>query len=150
MYTSGRTKWTVQRREGTKWASRKQISLLQASYVGLLGQLETRDESREREADKGEEGHANRGSRRVGEHIIRALSHAVGDRDRSGQRGHQKVRCYLQEQEKPILVSMVKNSVGISDETTQSLMWLYFEGRNIHDLVNVCHPIIIGLLRNVR
>ena len=67
------------------------------SNVGLLGELETRDESGEREADEGEEGHADGCGGRVGEDVVPALAHAVGERDRRRQRGHQEVRRHLEE-----------------------------------------------------
>jgi hypothetical protein len=65
------------------------------SDVGLLGQLEAGDESGEREAEEGEEGHADGRRRRVGKHVVRPLAHAVGDWDRGGQCRHQEVGGHL-------------------------------------------------------
>lgn len=66
------------------------------SDVCLLGELEAGDEGGERQADEGEEGHADGRRRRVGEHVVSALAHAVGDRDRSWQRRHHQVGGYLE------------------------------------------------------
>jgi len=67
------------------------VAVRWASDVCLLGELEAGDEGGEREADEGEEGHADGRRRRVGEHVVRALTHAVGDWDRGWQRRHHQV-----------------------------------------------------------
>lgn len=91
------------------------VSARLVSDVRLFGELEAGDESGEREADESEEGHADGRRRRVGEHVVRALAHAVGDRDRSGQRRHHQVGGNLEKRRATTELWFLPGSGQITD-----------------------------------
>jgi len=76
-------------------------------YKDFHGKAVPGDESREADGHEGEEGHADGRRRRVGEHVVRALPHAVGDRDGGRQRRHHQVGRNLEKRRE--LQSVVQN-----------------------------------------